>query len=409
MAKITRREFLALTAASAAIAATDSFASSNRGKTMNKTNAIPRRPLGKTGAEISILGFGGFHLCEALPSDAEQMLNYYLDQGGNFIETAFGYGSGDSERKIGRVMKNRRSEVFLCTKTAHRTKAEAAKGIETSLKNLQTDYVDNLFMHGVSTQEELDTILSPNGALAAAEEARASGKVRFIAITSHNPEILYKALQAYPFDVIMEWMNYYDRFNFPLIFDKIIPYCKEKGIGMIAMKPVGDGLLYRNPEKAFRWVWSLPIAATSTGNNTMEMLKANIKLAKSFKPMSEDEKHELYRTAPEYANYVCRRCDKCLANSLGIDLKQIFELEGYYDRQMYTGDIPDAAEYALRERLRFWFGNQDVARDRYAKLEKKVPKSFTSDAIQGKCPYGIDVPRKLRIAAWKLTGDDEHL
>ena len=376
---------------------------------MSKTNIIPRRQLGKTGAQISILGFGGFHLCEALPNDAERMLNYYIDEGGNFIETAFGYGSGDSERKIGRVMKNRRDEVFLCTKTGCRTKTEAANAIDVSLNNLQTDHIDNLFMHGVSTQEELDTILSPNGALAAAEEARAKGKVRFIAITSHNPEILYKALQAYPFDVMMEWMNYYDRFNFPLIYDKIIPYCQEHSIGMIAMKPVGDGLLYRSPENAFRWVWSLPIACSSTGNNTMEMLKANIKLAKSFKPMSEAEKQSLYHTAPEYANYVCRRCEKCLSNSLDLDLKQIFELEGYYDRQMYTGNVPDAAEYALRERLRFWFGNQDVALDRYAKLERKVPKGFASDAIQGKCPYEIDVPRKLRIAAWKLTGDEGYL
>lgn len=407
MKKITRRSFIALSAASVASIAAGSWADNIGGNMLGRNDDIPRRQLGKTGAAVSILAFGGFHLIEALPSDAERMLNTYLDEGGNFIETAISYG--DSERKIGRVMKTRRDECFLSTKTHHRSKSEAAQDIDTSLANLQTDHVDNLFIHNVATQADLDAVLAPDGAIAAVEEARAKGKVRFISVTSHNPEILLKALQAYPFDAVMEWMNYYDYFNFPLIYDKIIPYCQKKNIGLIAMKPVGDGILYRNPERAFRWVWSFPVASVSAGNNNMEMLKKNIKLAKSFKPMSDDEKMELYRTAPEYANYVCRRCDKCLRNDLGLDIKGIFELEGYYDRQMYTGNIPDAGDYSLRERLRFWFGNQNTARERYTKMEPKVPKDLSPKAVRGKCPYGIDVPRKLRIAAWKLTGDDEFL
>lgn len=408
--KLSRREFLALSAAGAAVTALGKSAESKSEDTdVRKNNGMPMRRLGKTDDMVSILCFGGFHLCEAMPSDAEQMLNYFLDQGGNFIETAISYGNGDSERKIGRVMKTRRAECFLSSKTHFRSKAEAAGSIDTSLANLQTDHLDNLFVHNVSTQADIDAITAPNGALEAIVEAREKGKVKNISISSHNPEIMYKALQTYPFDAILKWMNYYDYFNFPLIYEKIVPYCQEKGIGMIVMKPVGDGLLYRNPEKAFRWAWSLPVASVSAGNNTMDMLKKNIKLAKSFKPMTEDEKQELYRTAPEYMNYVCRRCDKCLRNGLGLDIKAIFELEGYYDRQMYTGNIPDPAEYALRERLRFWFGNQGVAQERYTKLENKVPKDLDPKSIKGKCPYGIDVPRKLRIAAWKLTGDEEFI
>lgn len=374
---------------------------------MKERNGMPVRPLGKTGEDVSILTFGGFHLIEALPADCDKMLNYYLDQGGNFIETAHGYG--DSELKIGRTMKTRRSDCFLSTKTAERTKSGAAAEIDESLKKLNTDHLDNLFMHGVASEEELRTIMSPDGALAAAEEAREKGKLRFISVTSHNPEVLLKCLQSYPFDAMMEWMNYYDYFNFPLIYEKIIPHCQEKGIGMIAMKPVGDGLLYRNPELAFKWVWSLPIASAAAGNNNMELLEKNIKLAKNFVPMTEDEKQHLYKTAPEYAGYVCRRCEKCVANDLDIDIKQIFELEGYYDRQMYTGNVPDAAEFALRERLRFWFGQKDSAMARYAEIQNKVPRDLDPRSFHGECPYGIDIPRKLRIAAWKLAGDSEYL
>lgn len=373
---------------------------------MNNTG-IPRRPLGRTGEQVSILAFGGFHLIETLPQDAEQMLNYYLDNGGNFIETAVSYG--DSEEKIGRVIKSRRNQCFLSTKTHRRTKKQAAEDIETSLKRLRTDHVDNLFIHNVRKQEDFEAIFASDGAIAAAEEARRAGKVRFVSITSHSPEMLLKLLHAYPFDAVMEWINYYDYFNFPLIYHRIIPHCIEKGIGLIAMKPVADGLLYRSADKAFRWVWSLPVASVSAGNNTMALLKKNIEAARRFKPMSETEKQELYRSAPEYMGYVCRRCEKCSVAAGDLDIRAIFECEGYYDRQMYTGSIPDAAEYALRERLKHWFQNQDAARERYSKLEHKVPKDLSPASLDGKCRYGIDVARKLRIAAWKLTGEDDYL
>lgn len=396
----------AINAAALAVGAT-SLAEGSDFNMIDRKHGIPRRQLGNTQEMVSILAFGGFHLIEALPSDAEKMINYYLDEGGNFIETAASYG--DSETKIGRVMKTRRDECFLSTKSGARTKKEAADEINRSLKNLQTDHLDNLFVHCLTQQTELDTVLGPGGAMEAIEEARQSGKVRFVSVTAHSPEILYKALTSYKFDAMMEWINYYDYFNFPMIYNTIIPYCREQGIGVIAMKPIADGLLWRNADKAFRWTWSVPVDSISAGNNTIEMLKKNIKQAKAFQPMTEDEKQDLYKNAPEYAHYVCRQCANCLSNDIGLDIKAIFAAEAYFDRQMYTGSIPDPAEYALRERLKFWFGNQGLAQERYSKLPVKVPKDLNPKSIHGKCPYGIDVPRKLRIAAWKLTGDSDYL
>lgn len=405
MTRISRRELLALAAAGAAAAAVHGADASESAE--SPASAMPRRPLGKTGAQVSILAFGGFHLIETLPADAEQMLNYFLDCGGNFIETAISYD--DSEDKIGRVVKTRRDECFLSTKTHRRTKKQAAEDIDRSLKRLRTDHLDNLFIHNVRKQEDFDMVLSPDGAIAAAEEARQAGKLRFISVTGHNPEMLLSLLQAYSFDAVMEWINYYDYFNFPIIYDKMIPYCREKGIGVIAMKPIADGLLYRSAENALQWALSQPVDTVSAGNNTMEQLRKNIRCAQSFKPMTAVEQSNLYRTAPEYMNYVCRRCKNCTVRAGEIDIKAVFECEGYYDRQMYTGDIPDAAEYALRERLRFWFQNQDAARARYAKLEHKVPKGLKPGSVEGICRYGIDIPRKLNIAAWKLTGDGGYL
>ncbi|KPK62196.1 MAG: hypothetical protein AMK73_06570 [Planctomycetes bacterium SM23_32] len=367
---------------------------------------MPRRPLGETGEELTILGFGGFHLLEVPEDEAERLLNFYLDAGGNFIETAIAYGDGDSERKIGRVMETRRDECFLSTKVYSRTRKEAAESIERSLRHLKTDHVDNLFMHGVSTHEELDTVLSDSGALRAAEDARDAGKVRFISITSHLPEVLLRAVRQYRFDAVMEWINYLDYFNFPIVFDEIIPACVERGTGVICMKPLADGLLYR-PEsaaKAFRWVWSMPeVTSAATGNNTPYQLASNLALAKDHEPMDEGEKKLLYLDAPELANYVCRRCRSCMPNAAGLDIPEIHRLEGYYDRQMMPGPVMDLPDMDLRRGLNNWFSNRDYARAAYAALERQVPPDVDCSDAEARCPYGLPITAKLKWIHRKLT------
>lgn len=365
---------------------------------------LPRRPLGRTGVELTILGFGGFHLIHVSDEEADQLLNFYLDAGGNFIETAIAYGRGDSERKIGRVMETRREECFLSTKTHRRDRKGAAESIDESLRNLRTDHVDNLFMHNVRTEEDLDRIMSDDGALRAAEEARDAGKVRFISLTSHTPHVLLTAVRSYPFDAMMEWINYYDYFNFPIIYDEIIPACRECGIGVICMKPVTDGLLYRSPDKAFPWVWSIPeVASAAAGVTTLYQLATNLNLAKNTPPMGEDAKERLYREAPELANYVCRRCGKCMPNEAGLDIPEIFRLEGYYDRQMMPGPVMDLPDPDVRKGLHNWFHNQDYAKARYAELDRKVSPETDCSDVEPLCPYGLPITAKLKWAAEKLT------
>ncbi len=367
---------------------------------------LPRRKLGRTNAELTIIGFGGFHLLEVSAEKAEELLDFYLDAGGNFIETAAGYGDGDSERKIGRVMARRRNECFLSTKTFWRDKTRAAQQIDQSLRNLQTDHVDNLFMHNVQKPEDLDRILGDDGALRAAEEARQAGKVRFISITSHLPETLLRAVKSYPFDAVMEWINYFDRFNFPVIYDEIIPECVKRGTGVICMKPVADGLLYGSAERAFRWVWSMPeVTSTATGNNDMFQLASNLALAKSYSPMGEAEREQLYLDAPEMASYVCRRCMKCMPNAAGLDIPEIFRLEGYFDRQMMPGPVMSLPDEDLRKGLSNWFGNQPYARAEYAKLEPKVTAGTDCSDVEPRCPYRLPITAKLKWAAQKLTGN----
>lgn len=361
------------------------------------------RKFGKHEERVSILGVGGYHLLEISDYDAVDIMNSFLDRGGNYIETAAEYGGGESERKVGIVMKKRRNEVFLATKCHLRDRAGAEKTINESLKRLNTGHIDLLIFHHVQNEEELEKIFSPGGALEAFEKARLDGKIRFIGISGHGvPDVLIKALDMYEFDAIMTGINFFDRFNFPDVEGVLFPEAVEKGVAIIGMKALADGLLWEYPREAMRYALSYPISTLPCGFNTMEMLKKDIDIVENFKPMTEEEKNDLYDNNPVLGNYVCRQCNKCLPCPEGIDIPRIFLYEGWYDRQLRDRVIRDAPDFALRDRLRFWFDNREKARAGYAKLSVKAGACTACSECIPKCPYGIDIIAKLENCAYKL-------
>lgn len=367
---------------------------------------MEKRRFGKTGLETSILGFGGFHLLEIPVAEAQYLLNRYLDAGGNYIETAASYGDGESERKIGYSVAHRRSEYILATKTGERTKQKCLQSLDRSLRNLKTDFIDLFIMHAVGTMEELETILGPEGALEGALQAKHEGKIKHIGISMHGqPDVLIRALKEYDFDAVMTTINYYDRFNFPEIEDELVPLALEKEAAIILMKPVGDGLLYKSTLPAFRYAFTQPASVIVAGINNREMLEGDLNYAEWFVPMSRGEIERLYSDAPELGSYVCRQCGKCSCPE-GIPIQEIFKYEGYFDRQMADGVVTNAAEYALKERLRFWFGNRELAVERYGALDVKADKCNKCGKCIPACPYGIDIIRKLSIADYKLAGKE---
>jgi aryl-alcohol dehydrogenase-like predicted oxidoreductase len=367
---------------------------------------MEKRALGKTGLELSIIGHGGFHLVEVPRKEASVLLNAYLDRGGNYIETAESYGNGVSERKIGEAVSHRRDEFVLATKTTKRTRKEAAAALEGSLKRLRTDHVDLFFMHEPQTVDEAKQLLGRGGAVEAFAEARKAGKARFLAVSGHGrPAGIQYCVEQHPFDVLMTGFNYFDRFNFPQCEAELLPLCLEKGVGVLGMKALADGYLYRNPEVGIRYTLSLPIASLVLGINTLEYLERDLAIAESFEPMGEEEKEELYRSAPELGRYVCRQCGKCRAPD-GFSPWEVFLAEGLYDRQMTDYAVPDPELYALRERLKHWFQQSDWAGEEYRRLERQVDPEADYSALNLLCPYGIDVDRKLKIAHAKLSGGE---
>lgn len=364
------------------------------------------RALGKTGLETSILGFGGFHLLEIPLAEADKLLTAYLDAGGNYIETAAAYGDGESEKKIGRSVMHRREDFILASKVNARDKVGAAALIDRSLANLNTDHLDLLLMHGVPNISELDMILGEGGAYEAALDAKKAGKINHIGISMHGwPGPLIEALHRDAFEAVMTTVNYYDRFNYPEIEGTLLPLAAEKDAGVILMKPIADGYLYKSAEQAFRYAFSRPVSVVTAGINTMQMLRDDLAYAESFTPMTPEEEQDLFKNAAELGSYVCRQCGKCACDK-GINIQEIFAAEGYYDRQMARGVVEDAAQYALAERLRFWFSNQELGRERYRKLDIRSDACDNCGACLSLCPYNIDIPYKLRLADYKLAGKD---
>ncbi len=365
---------------------------------------MERRKLGKTDLSLSLVGLGGFHLVELLFEEALRLIHLYLDLGGNYLETAESYGHGDSETKVGEVLKTRRKECVVATKSQKRKKDEVLRSIEGSLRRLHTDYIDLFFIHELNRFEVLEEITGPGGVLEGIEKAKEDGKIRYVAFSNHaTPEVAERALKTYPFDALMVPLNYYDRFNFPGWEEVVLPLAQSQGVGVLAMKVFADGFLWENAEQAFRYTLSLPVTCAVLGANTEEYLRRDMEHAADFIPMSEEERKQWFFSAPELGNYVCRQCGDCLPCPQGVDIPRVFLLEGQYDRQMYDGIVRNPTEYALRDRLRFWFGNQDYAQKAYEALSPDALACNECGKCEKRCPYGIAVIKKLHIAHAKLT------
>ncbi len=368
---------------------------------------MERRPLGQTGEQVSILGAGGYHLLEIHTAEAGALLNRYLDAGGNYIETGADYGNGASEEKIGRGVGHRRGEYLLASKVTERDRAGAMNVLEASLRRLKTEYLDIWFLHAVQDVAASEQILGPGGALEAAEQARRDGKIRFIGITGHGQPLgLLHALPQVHFDAVMVPTNYYDHFNFPDVQDRLFPLAQLHETAIIGMKAVADGYLWHSAATAFRYAWSLPVATVVAGFNTRALLDEDLAGAEAFTPMTHDEVEQLYANAPEYRGYICRQCRQCQIVS-GIHVSRIFELEGWYDRQLWDGNVVDPEDYALRVRLGGWFGQRQLARDTYAREPIRIDPTADYTDMNDRCAHGLNIDRKLKIAHAKLASDWE--
>ncbi len=334
---INRRKFIGtgLVAAATSVTVGSAFASENVKKAVplkkndknpfneRTYNAMPTRSFGKTGFKVGILSLGGQATIEQQGTEEEsaKIINRAIDLGVNYIDTAASYGRGQSQLNIGRVMKTRRNEVWLSTKTHDRTYDGSMRLLEESLKNLQTDHLDTWQLHNVKTKDQLDQIFAKDGALKAMEKAKSEGMIRHIGITGHfEPLILLEAIKNYPFDQILLAVNAAD-IHYLSFKNYLLPEAQKKGIAIIGMKVATRGRMLSSwapppieeqPKRlatkipgtitikeALTYNMSLPVSTTIIGIDNVAQIEEDVKIASEFAPLTGDEMKEIeYKTLP---------------------------------------------------------------------------------------------------------------
>jgi aryl-alcohol dehydrogenase-like predicted oxidoreductase len=285
----TRRHFLQ----SAALAA----AASNVMAQISQVS-IPKRPLGHSGMNVSILGVGGFHVGSAdTLEEATGIVQQALDAGINFFDNAWEYHDGRSEEWLGHALGSRRDEAILMTKvcTHGRDKKVAMQMLEQSLRRLRTDHLDVWQIHEVIYDNDPDLIFRPGGVVEALQAAKQQGKVRLIGFTGHkDPAIHLKMLShRFPFDTVQMPLNPFDA-TFRSFQHEVLPEAQKQGISVLGMKSLGGSgeMLIQGAitaKDALSYAMSLPVATTISGMNSVAILKQNIEIASKFEKLSQSQ------------------------------------------------------------------------------------------------------------------------
>jgi aryl-alcohol dehydrogenase-like predicted oxidoreductase len=252
----------------------------------------PERTFGATGVRVPLIGYGTAPLGKEHISreHAVRCLEHAIDRGITYIDTSPDYGS---EPHVGAVMRRRRREVFLATKINRRSHEGVLDELKRSLEKLQTDHVDLIQVHAVNAWADLEQALAPDGAVAALEQARAEGLVRFIGITGHaRPELLAHALRQYPFDSVLVALGMADHLvSSPDTF--LLPLAQERNTAVIAMKVLGHGE-FSSIELALRYSLALPgVSLAIVGMDSVNQIDQNVAIAQAFKPLTEEERQQL--------------------------------------------------------------------------------------------------------------------
>ncbi len=285
--------------------------------------AMPTNAFGKTGFKVGILSLGGQATLEQAGTEeqSEKMINLAIDLGVNYIDTAASYGGGVSQKHIGMVMKTRRKEVWLSSKTHDRSYDGSMRLLEESLNSLQTDHLDMWQLHNVQRQDQVDQIFADDGALKALIKAKEEGVVRHLGVTGHyEPMILLECLNRFDFDAILLAVNAAD-VHYLSFKNYLLPEAQKKGVAIIGMKVATRGRMIstwtpppledqpermRTPlpgtitiKEALNYNMTLPVSTTILGVDNLEQIEENMKIASEFSPLSDQEMQALeFKTLP---------------------------------------------------------------------------------------------------------------
>ena len=265
---------------------------------------------------MSEIGFGGIPI---IPLDHEAAVNvvrHCFSQGITFFDTANMYGN--SEKMIGDALSSVRDKVVIATKTIRRDRKGAAEHIALSLQHLKTDHIDLYQFHNVSKSEELETILSADGAMRAVREAMAAGKIRHVGVTSHKIEVAIEACQTGLMETLQFPFNFVESEPAGALFRT----AREQKMGLIAMKPLGGGLLDK-PSLCFKFLQQFTDVVPIPGISKPEEIDEILTLYEDREPLSVQEMAEIERIRSELGEKFCHRCGYCQPCEQGVAITDI--------------------------------------------------------------------------------------
>jgi len=361
---------------------------------------MQKRRLGRTNLNVSVIGFGGIPIVQASVEKACEMTRRAYDLGINYFDTARAYGNG--EDKLGLALNDVRDEVVIATKTHQRTREDAARaGLKQSLRNLRTDRIDIVLLHGIDDEKTLEQSMGKEGSLSALKEARSHGKLDFIGLSGHRPLILAKAMRTGEFDMILVPFNIMNR----EAAEELLPLAKELDIGVAVMKPFGGANLRfaghelwaeRVPEKAefnrifgegnaktersLRFVLAHDVHTVVPGFTTIKEIESAASVGEKFTALTQEEKADL-RFSELPPPPFCRECGLCLPCPDGLNIPLILGLDKYFT----------------------FYGITNWTREVYERLSTKVDSCSKCGKCEPKCPYKLPIIEMLNQACERLS------
>jgi predicted aldo/keto reductase-like oxidoreductase len=398
---LTRRAFIkSVGLGGLAVTGTDAIQTmASTQQSEEKAQSVPKRKLGKTGVEVSILSLGG--MFDTINN--QLLLRQAYNWGVTYWDTAEGYGNGLSEEGFGRFFTRNpeaRKDIFLVTKTRPATPDKMTSALDTSLKKLHTDHVDLFFCHGVSSLSE---IVAPIREWAA--QMKKDGKMKFFGFSTHTnmEDCLLAAAKMNWIDTVMFTYNF--RLMHTPRMKEAVAACVDTGIGLVAMKTQGGGpvkteseaelqLVARLIERGFtdkqarlKAVWENPnIASICSQMPSLTILSANVAASRDLTAMSQNDLELLERLAMETCTGYCAGCGRICYEAMG--------------RAIPVSDVMRCLMY-YRE-----YGDRDLAREVFADLPEQARERLTGldySKAERSCPQGLAITRLMREASQLLV------
>ncbi len=324
--------------------------------------------LGRTGLEVSAVGFGGIPIQRVSEADAAKAIHRALDLGVTFIDTAAGYS--DSQRKIGAALEGRSENVVLASKTLAANRDGAIADVERACAEMRVTHIDLYQLHGINSAAKRDAVLAPGGALEGLLAARDRGLIGHVGFTSHSLDLALELVEVPEFESI--------QFPFNLVTsepaEELIPKARERGLGFIVMKPLCGGQ-YTDAGLAFRFLNGFPDLVPIPGIELPGEIEEIVGVVESGATLEGESKERADKVARDLGKRFCRRCGYCEPCPSGVPCMQVMIFDSLVAR-LTPEDLAGAAQ----------------------RIVKSAPECTECGECESKCPYDLPIMETVKTA-----------